>query len=148
MITWSFVGVLFWIFFIPSKAYFLWINYKARFRYGLREHSPFWRKLDQMIGIRSILVDFVLSILVIFLLAAVLALLLDISGEISMTIVLFGAIGWTFVNLAADKISLDSFQQKCLPCKHREECMEFLEQNCSIETLKQRARSAARLDET
>jgi len=84
-----------------------------------------------MIGKGSILIDFLLSILVVFLLATVLTLMLDVSGEISMSIVLFGAIGWTFVNLAADKISLDSF-----------------EQNCSIESLKQRARSAVRYKKT
>jgi hypothetical protein len=148
MITWSFVGVLFWIFFIPSRAYLLWINYKARFRYGLREHSPFWRKLDQTIGVGSILVDFVVSILVVFVLSAVLILLLDISAEVSMTTVLFGGISWTFVNLATDKISIDSFEKKCLRCRHKKECVKFLEQNCSIESLKQRAKSAERHRDT
>lgn len=148
MIPWSFVGVLFWVFFIPSRIYFLWVNYKARFRYALREHSLYWRRLDQVIGKGSILIDFILSILVVFLLATVLTLMLDVSGEISMSIVLFGAIGWTFVNLAADKISLDSFEQNCLSCKHKEECVKFREQKCSIESLKQRARSAVRYKKT
>ena len=144
MITWSFVGVLFWFLFIPFKAYFLWVNYKARFRYGLREHSPFWRRLDQKIGIGSIVVDFVLSMLVIVSLSAVLTLLLDISEEIALSLVLFGAIGWTFVNMAADKISVEKFEQNCLLCKNKERCMRFLEQNCTVEAFKRRARSAVR----
>jgi len=143
MITWVFVGILFYFFFLPLKIRLLWDNYKARFRYGLHEHSPFWRKLDQKIGRGSIVVDFLLSLLAIFLVSFFLALLLDITAETAFSLVLFGAIGLTLVNMHMDKIAVETYEQNCLLCNHKEECMSFLEQNCKIEGLKKRVRSAA-----
>ena len=145
MILWTFAGVLFWIFLLPSRFHLLWVNYKGRFRYRLREHSSFWRRLDRRIGIGSLFVDFALSILIVVFLSAFLALLLDVPLDISSCFVLFGAIGWTFVNAATDDISVKSFERNCLKCDHKESCMRFHEQHCRVEPIKQRARSACLL---
>lgn len=136
------VGILFCFFFIPFRLYLLWVNYKGRFRYGLWESSSFWRTLDKKIGVFSLVLDFVFSISIVLVLSTFIVLIFDVPTEIALTFVLFGAIGWTFVNMAADKISVEGFEKNCLQCKHKEECMKFHHENCSIEAVKQRPKSA------
>ena len=117
-------------------------NYKGRFRYGLWEHSPVWRTLDRKVGVFSLVVDFVLSIAIVLVLSAFIDLAFDVGTESALAFVLFGAIGWTFVNMAMDKISVEGFEKNCLKCNHKEECMNFHHENCSIEAVKQRLKSA------
>jgi hypothetical protein len=136
------VGILFCFFFLPSRLYLLWFNYKGRFRYGLREHSSVWRALDEKLGVFSLVVDFVLSIAIVLALSAFINLVFDVCIEIALAFVLFGAIGWTAVNMTVDKISVEGFEKNCLQCKYKEECMRFHQDNCSIEAAKQRPKSA------
>ena len=135
MITWSFVGILALVFFIPFRARLLWDNYKGRFRYGLREHSSYWRRLDGLFGAGSLLFDIGISILVIVALSYMLFWLFAISLETSSSIVFSGSIGWTFVNMAYDKISVDRFERNCLTCENTEECMRFHELHCKDEAM-------------
>lgn len=118
------------------------VNYKGRFRYRLWENSPFWRILDKKVGIVSLVIDFVLSITVVLVLSAFIVLVFATSTEIALAFVLFGAIGWTFVNMDVDKMSVEKFEKNCLSCKHKQECMEFHYENCSSEAVKQLSRSA------
>jgi hypothetical protein len=136
------VSMLFGFFFIPLRLYFLWVNYKGRFRYGLWESSPFWRTLDKKVGVFSLALDFVLSITIVLLLSAFISLTFAVPTEIALAFVLFGAIGWTIVNVGVDKISVERFEKNCLHCKHKQECMKFHHENCSIEGVKQLSRSA------
>ena len=147
MISQVFVGILFLFFFLPFKLYFLWINYKGRFRYGLWEHGWIWRKLDKWIGVWSIVIDFMGSIWIIMVLSAVLISLLDITTEVAMSLVLFGAIGWTFVNMAVDEISVKKFEKNCLQCQHKKECMNFHKEKCISEPIKQLSKSAILYEE-
>ena len=142
MHTQMFVGILFWFFFLPFKLYLLWVNYKGRFRYGLWEHSSIWRKLDKKIGVFSLAVDFVLTIMILFVLSALISVLFAFPTEIALGFVLFGAIGGTFVNVAFDRLSVDVFEKNCLKCEHKKECLKFVDENCGIEPLKQRSRRA------
>jgi len=136
------VGILFCFFFIPFRLYLLWVNYKGRFRYGLWESSSFWRTLDKKVGVFSLVLDFLLSIAIVLVLSALVVLIFAVPTEIGLGFVLFGAIGWTFVNMAVDKMSIERFEEKCLHCKHKQECMEFHRENCSIEGVKQLSKSA------
>lgn len=136
------VGILFCFFFIPFRLYLLWVNYKGRFRYGLWESSSFWRTLDKKVGVFSLVLDFVLSIAIVLVLSAFIGLIFAVPTEIGLGFVLFGAIGWTFVNMAVDKMSVERFEKNCLHCKHKQECMKFHHENCSIEGVKQLSKSA------
>jgi hypothetical protein len=119
------VGILFCFFFIPFKLYFLWVNYKGRFTYRLWESSSFWRTLDKKIGVFSLVLDFVLSALIVLIFA--------VPTKIALAFVLFGAIGWTSVNMAVDKINVERFEKNCLQCKYKQECMDFHHEKCSSE---------------
>lgn len=136
------VAILFWFFFIPFRLYFLWVNYKGRFRYRLWENSPLWRALDKKAGVFSLFLDFVLSIAIVAVLSALIVIVFGVPTEIATAFILFGGIGWTFVNMAFDKISVEKFEKNCLHCKYKEECMKFHHENCSIEAVKQLSKSA------
>ena len=120
-----FVGILFWFFFIPFRLYLFWVNYEGRFRYGLWENSPFWRTVDKKIGVFSLLVDFGLSLIVVIVLSAFIISTFQVSTEAALTFVLFGAIGWTFVNMAVDHINVERFEKSCLKCKRKGRVYEF-----------------------
>ena len=140
-------GILFWFFFLPFKLYFLWVNYKGRFRYGLWEHSSFWRRLDRKIGVFSLVFDFVASLVIIIVLSAVIVSMFAVSAETALSFVLFGAIGWTFVNMAIDDINVSRFEKNCLRCQHRKECMSFHDERCISERIKQLSKSAILYEE-
>lgn len=135
-------GILFWFFFLPFKLYFLWVNYKGRFRYGLWEHSSFWRRLDRKIGVFSLVFDFVASIVIILVLSALIVLMFSVTTETALSFVLFGAIGWTFVNMAVDDMNVSKFEKNCLRCQHKKECMNFHNERCISEPIKQLPKSA------
>jgi hypothetical protein len=133
--------ILFWVLFIPFKLYFLWVNYKGRFRYGLWENSPFWRTLDRKIGVWSLFLDFVLSLAVVGVLSIFVISVFQATTETAVTFVLFGAVGWTSVNMAVDKINVEAFEKSCLKCRYKEECMKFHCENCNNEGVKKLSKS-------
>jgi hypothetical protein len=135
-------GILFLFFFVPSRLYLIWVNYKARFRYGLWEHSPLWRKLDKKIGVFTFVIDFAFSILVVLVLSALIASLFRINPETALSLVLSGAVGLTFTNAAFDRISVNAFEKICLNCNNKEKCMNFHNENCALQPAKQRSASA------
>lgn len=147
MMSQMLVNILFWFFFLPFKLYFLWVNYKGRFKYGLWERSPFWRKLDKRIGVFSLVFDFLLSIATIIALSALIVLAFSLAPEIALSFVLFGAIGWTSVNMAFDKINVDAFEKNCLQCKHKKDCSNFHHEKCISEPIKQLSKSAILYEE-
>ena len=140
-------GILFWFFFLPFKLFFLWVNYKGRFRYGLWEHSSFWRRLDKRIGVFSLVVDFLLTFMIIVVLSSLVVLLFGVPVETGLSFVLFGAIGWTSVNMAVDHINVSKFEKNCLLCKHKKDCMIFHNERCISEPIKQLSRSAVLYEE-
>lgn len=147
MMSQALAGILFWFFFLPFKLYFLWVNYKGRFRYELWEHSPFWRKLDKRIGVLSLVLDFVASLVIIVVLSAFIVVLFEAPPETALSFVLFGAIGWTFVNMAVDHINVSKFEKNCLQCQHKKECMNFHNEKCISEPIKQLSKSAVAYEE-
>ena len=141
------VGILFLFFFLPFKLKFLWVNYKGRFRYGLWEQSSLWRKLDKRIRVFSLVFDFVLSIIIIIVLSALIVLAFTIPTETALLFVLFGAIGWTSVNMAVDQMNVRGFEKSCLQCKHKKDCLIFHREKCTREPIRQLSKSAVLYEE-
>ena len=135
-------SILFWFFFLPFRLYLLWINYKGRFRYNLWERSPLWRTLDEKVGVFSLVLDFIFSLVIVFVFSSLIISGAKVPTETAFSFVLFGATGWTFMNMAFDKISISRFEENCLQCKHKRECYDFHTKNCVSKPVTQLSKSA------
>lgn len=99
------------------------------------------------IGVFSLVVDFALSLLAILVLSSLLISVVKVQQELALSLVLFGAIGFTSVIMAVDKIQVQRFEDNCLQCKHKRECHRFHTENCVSKPVTQLSRSAMLYDE-
>jgi len=124
------------------EIYLLWLNYKGRFRYKLKEAYSVQRWLQERIGVIILTVTLMGAFVIIWLAPYGIVLLFNISYVVAFPSVVSGMLGLRFLNVYVDRLSVDEFEKCCLKCEHKEECSKFLNEKCSREYLKHGVRMA------
>ena len=127
---------------LAFEFYLLWLNYKGRFRYKLKEAWKPQKQLQKIIGVVILPVTLLCSLTIIWLAPPVIAVLFNMPYTVAFPSVVCGWLGLRVLNVYADRSTIKEFETHCLKCENKEECNRFLNEKCSREYLKHFVRMA------